>query len=123
MKVMQRKQTLRIECDTPTLGWKLDFISVHEDKDKIVAVARLHGGSPCEAIGHSKATLEIDQAEMNAKPVQYFMLAKRQGWWTKGKNFKAISDVSEISNLTENMRQVYSVDDKELVNKLGAMKI
>jgi hypothetical protein len=103
-----RKQTLSIEISTPTLGWKMDFVAVYEDRDRIIAIAQLQGGSPCASIGHCDAKLQIDQEGMYAKPVTYFLIANRSGWWTKG--FQVITNLDEIISKVADMRQVFSAE-------------
>lgn len=106
--MQSRKQNLSIEMDTPTLGWKVNFVTVYEAKDKIIAVAELHSGGSCEAIGHCEAKLQIDQEGMYAKPVTYYLIAKRSGWHTSG--FQVISNLDAVKSKVEGMRQIFSAE-------------
>ncbi len=115
---MQRQQTLSVTIRTPSLGWKFEFISVHEDKAKIIAVAKISGGSAADAIDHKQATLEIDQTGLYAKPVKYYVLTDKDlsRWWLQSKSFTAINSLDAIKNVTANMELMYSVEEYELTS-------
>ncbi len=115
---MQRKQTLSLTVMTPTLGWNFDFISVYESKDKIVAVAELSGGDEVEEIDEPTIELEIEQTGLHAKPVEYYVLASpedAESEWLKSKKFTAIDNLDAIKSLTENMQNIYAVDERKRV--------
>lgn len=117
---MQRKQVLSLQIKTPSSHWDLKFIRVYENKNNIIAIAKLIEPGPIAVCAHIEkidAKIEINQAGINAKPVQYFVKADRDGWWLKSDKFTAIHHLESIKDLTDDMQEIYSLDENSLVSK------
>lgn len=109
---MQRKlQKLNLELDAPSLDYFLEFLSVYEGKDKLIAILKLGlitEGCTGEAIKHLSASIEVPQENTFSKQVQYYVLTDdKQKWWKQAKKFTSISNLNEIENQIKNLRQLY----------------
>lgn len=117
---MQRKQTLSLALTLGQPTHDLNFVSVYEDKNQIVAVLALiakqdkHGGACAIFITSDlEASMEVDQVNFNAKPVKYYLIADQQKCWIdKISKFEVISGLEKIQNTTSKMREIFSQDEQ-----------
>ncbi len=112
---MQRQTTHSLSVRVPSNSYKLEFIAAYEGNDKIIAVAELtsRGGLELGFMTRVKASFSINQTQIRSKPIQYYVLNNSDHEEFNSKSYTVVKSLDGISELTKNMMQIFTVDNKK----------
>lgn len=111
-------QRLEISLDIKS-GYKLDFLSVHQDKKSIIAVLQITGeSSQLACVSTLTACAEIKHNGSHEKPVTYYVLNPKNLLIEGKKNYTEIRSLNNIKDEIEKMTKVnFTVVAEEPTNK------